>query len=286
MLRKRHEEGGAPVGELTDPALGTDEGDLGDGDSSAETENTESRQPPDAVPYSRFKEVNDKLRTFKPFEELVALGYDADSLRRLANWELEFSRDPASAWMTIAETIGDLPTEVREAITSNRGSAVASAPGSNDGKPADDSEVPGWFKPFAEKLERATSVADMTTAERQQSARDRLLDGVLARWDELDKADKIEVPKETKLAYITAVANSGVASTAEELIQIARRDALSFRESVLKGAVKRESSGPRSVPSGGPGSTGNETLAPPKTLEEATARARQAMENGTLVNAE
>lgn len=251
-------------------------------DSSAGTQNTDTGQgngPPETIPYARFKEVNDALR---PFKELEARGYSADQLQRLVEWEQEFEADPGNAWLRIADQIkGNLPDPVKQALD-----AIVAAPPA--GKPdsvgeGDSDKPPKWFsevverdiKPLKEDLEQRRQNDEM-------ARRDGILNSILQLWDEADKKDKIETPRATMLTYISSAAASGEANTAEEVFDLARKQALGYRESVLKGAVQpgQGPTPPASVP--GSGAPAGAPPITPKTFEEARALAKAAAEQGRL----
>src|SRR5262245_46832489 len=97
------------------PASGTGETTSGDDQTppagAQNTDNESGGTPPETIPYSRFKEVND---AYRPYKELSDVGYDADSLRQLAEFETSFKVDPVSTWLAVAANIDGLPQEMKD----------------------------------------------------------------------------------------------------------------------------------------------------------------------------
>jgi hypothetical protein len=262
-------------------ALGTGETDGTGGTSSAGTQNTDTGaggQPPETIPYSRFKEVNDAYSELKPFKELADTGYDADSLRQLAEFEAGFRADPVSTWYAIATQIDDMPEEVRSIAQQHLSGETTSAT-PTDQTPRQNQEgeeIPEWAKPLTQNLEQL-SAAERARQEREVSdANNQLLDGILQQWKKLDEADELpSLDDRKKLTYI--VAHSRGARDVSEILQNARGEWLETREEMLGSAIKpgANAGAPRSVPSGGaPVNTAGE----PKTLAEASARAKARLE--------
>lgn len=255
--------------------------------------------PPQTIPYTRFKEVNDARREIEsrlePYTELEAMGYGPEDLRRLADWETQYALDPTGTWLQHATTLDDLPQEVKDAVAKHASSGSQGtgesgpAASSGDGEPgggapqAESGEPPEWAKPL---------IADFTSrkeAEVRQANSDAL-DGLLSQWDDLDKADglvdsdgKSLTPMESKLAHIGAAAR--VATSHDELLQLARGDFLRSRESILgtqAGFVRNGDTPPKTVPGGGTGSVPPNAPEPPKTLDQARKLAEAAMSTGSL----
>ena len=160
------EQGGAPA-----PGTGTPPETVQTTTPPAEAENTDTGEqtggPPDSVPYSRFKEVNDQLRDFK---ELEGFGYDADSLRQLAMWGAQFDQNPVDSWLSIAKELGDdMPPEVREAVAGYlEGQSMTVQPQQAD----QDSEPPPWAQELKQRM-------DDRDAANEQSARAQMLDSIV-----------------------------------------------------------------------------------------------------------
>ena len=262
--------------------LGTGETD-GNGDaSSAGTENTDmgaDGTPPDTIPYSRFKEVNDAYRTVAPFKELADEGYDADSLRQLAEFEAGFRADPVSTWYAIATQIEGMPDDVKTIAQQHLGdsstptSPTDLTPGKDD---QEDGEIPEWARPLAQGVEQL-SAAERQRQERETSdANNQLLDGIIQSWKKQDESDDIQsLDDRNMLTFI--VAHSRGARNVDEILANARGEWLSLREQMLGSAIKpgATAGAPRPVPSGGaPVNTAGE----PKTLAEASARAKARLE--------
>jgi hypothetical protein len=111
----------------------------------------------------------------------------------------------------------------------------------------------------------------------QSQETQQILDNMIQQWTELDKKDGIEIPDKHKLNFIAGA--SGSAETIEEIIQIARAEALEMLE-LGRGTLQLPPKGPNPVPSG----TSAPSAPPvaPKTLKEATALARADFESGRL----
>lgn len=279
---------------ITDPASGTGL-DLGQGPPAtpAAAQNTDTGgSPPAAIPYSRFKEVNDARRELeeahRPYADLRQQGYEPDDLHRLVQWELEFTQNPAEAWLATAASIMDqLPDTVQQAIQEARGAAPPTgAPTTGTPAPAaqTDGDPPDWFKPYAEDIkareqrEREAEVA--RTQADAQAAASGLLDRMIEGWTELDKRDNISSLDTTKLTHIIA------ASQGEDdpvrCLTTARENWLAERENVLSGAIRPSGSGsPRPVPNGGSGgATPQHDVPRARTVGEASKRAMAAIQAG------
>lgn len=246
-------------------------------DPSAGTLNTETGQPPtggppDAIPYSRFKEVNDRYAAVREYEDLARLGLDADSLRNLAEFEATMMQDPVGTWMSVAGNIEGLPQEVKDVIARHRESgqdpaATGQPPQPQQPQPADPQqpttdEPPTWAQPLIE---------DYTTRQQQeeQQARSQMLDSILSQWRTADEAAGIKPPPDSvMLSFIAAHAQSG--TTPEEIAVNARTAAMAWRAEVLQNEIRPPSGpgagAPRPVPASGAPAGTPQT---PKTLEEA-----------------
>src|SRR3990167_1159436 len=193
---------------------------------------TEGRQgPPETIPYSRFKEVNDQLGELRPFKELADVGYDADSLRQLAEFDATFRARPIDTWLQIATQL-DLPAELKSAIEAHATSdqtPTGKAAASDGAK--DDGEIPEWAKKLQGKFEEQEE-------KELRTERQALLDGLLAKWTEMDGADGIKtIGDDKKLTYIMAHAtNSG---STEDILNGARKEWLDVREEILESAVRK-----------------------------------------------
>jgi hypothetical protein len=238
----------------------------------AEAQNTDTEQPtggpPDNVPYSRFKEVNDQLRSFK---ELEQLGYDADSLRQLAQWGAQFDQNPVDSWMAVANELGDdLPPEVREAVSAHLGTQEQTA----QPQQPEDGDQPAWAKELKERL-------DTRDAADEQAARAQMLDSLVSKWKTADQKDGIPtIPVEKIYTYISG--NAPGATNEDELFDLARKEFLDTREFILQGSVVKpgDTRAPVTVP--GSGAPVQEAPPRPKTLAEATAAALSDAQAGTL----
>jgi hypothetical protein len=264
-------ESGAPA-----PGTGQQSQEAPAADSSAGTENAETDQssgPPDNVPYSRFKEVNDQLR---PFKEVEQLGYDANSLRQLAEWGVQFDNNPVDSWLSLAKELDDLPPDVKAAVEAHLGNQeapVQQQTSQPQGQQKDDEEPPSWAKELKERL-------DQREAEEAKAEREQTLDKLVSDWKEQDKKDGIASPKDTTiLTFINA--NTGLAKTLPELLEMARKEWLDDRTATLTGSVRQEGHG---APSAVPGSGAPVQEAPPKprSLEEVNKQIEQAIAAGTF----
>ena len=251
------------------PAPGT-----GDGEAqtppAAEPKTTDTSGPPETIPYGRFKEVNDALR---PYKELEEFGYSPDDLRQLAEWDAAFQNDPAGTWLEIAKQL-DMPDEVKEAImrhqeASTTDSAPVTPPGEKPKEGEQEEEKPpAWAQEILD-WKRETDKAD------EDAAFDEMLTGVVSWWKEEDKKQGISTPDEQMLSLIIAHSAKGGYDTIEKLQDAARKDRLSLREADLKPITELPRS-PTPVP--GDGAISPNVPAAPKTLSEASALARVALE--------
>lgn len=261
------ENTGAPVeGTGGDPASQTTEPPAG----ATNTDTSQSAGPPETIPYARFKEVNDRLSEVKDYEPLAQMGYTADSLRGLAEFEAQFTVDPVETWLAFAENIDALPDDVKDAIARHRDESEGQPPTTPQNTPSD--EPPAWAQPLiSDHQQRQVQAED--------NARKQALDSMLNLWAEADKTDGVrETPMNVKLSFIAAHAGSG--TTPEGIVQSAREAAMGYRNEIL-GNESRPPNGPnaagspRPVPPSGaiPASSGTE----PKTFEEAREAAMAYM---------
>jgi hypothetical protein len=248
----------------------------------AEASNTDGQSTPETIPYARFKEVND---AYRPFKELTDQGYDADSLRRLAEWEQAFSSDPSGSWLSLAGQIEGLPEPVLEAIRqANGASETPPAPqgsGSETPPPPEEdySKPPEWAEPLIQDYHQRVQ-----QGERQ--ARDEVLNDILTKWDEMDKADGLVddqgrsiVPANIRLSFIAGAAGS--ATSQEQILETARKEALEMLE-VGRRSLRVPSGGDAPRPVSGSAAVTPAPPITPKTLEEASRLAKADIEAGRL----
>lgn len=239
---------------------------------------------PETIPYSRFKEVNDELATLKGFRPLVEVGYDADSLRQLAEFETSFKTDPVTTWLSIAAQIDGLPREMRDmaqrhlddpAPGGSRMSASESF-GQDDGS-SDGGGIPEWARDLNDRLDRLDE-SDQQRMRREQTAEtNRKLDGLMAQWRQIDEQNGLKSPSEKQmLTFIIGHARG--AESEEAILNQARAEWLELREDTLGSAIKPGGLGaPLSVPGGGAAAPAN-VAGEPKTLVEASMRAKARLE--------
>jgi hypothetical protein len=251
------------TGETPDPGVtppaGESNTDTGDGGT------------PDTIPYSRFKEVNDAYGELRQYEGLASAGYDADSLRQLAEFEAGFRTDPVQTWMRVAANIEDLPPEVAQVIQQHMGAAPAGKPEGTPPAGQEDEQMPEWARKLQEKTDTLLETEQQRQTREQTEASDRLLNGIMDQWKKADQADDMDPLDERKmLTYIVAHARG--AGSPEQILEAARKEYLDTREFVLGSTVKPGTGGgvPRTVPSGGAPANGSPE---PKTLAEASKRA-------------
>src|SRR4030095_7615009 len=128
----------------------------------AEAINTDTGQqgPSETVPYSRFKEVNDQLRSYKTLED--EHGYDADSLRQLAEWADRFDQDPVQSWLSVGAQLEGLSPSVGAAIQSAiQGGASQPATGQTpqtpsypEGNQDQEEDTPEWARELMSRVDR------------------------------------------------------------------------------------------------------------------------------------
>lgn len=259
---------------------------------SAGTQNADmpGGTPPESVPYSRFSEVVQERNLLRervaPFEELAETGYTAEELRRLADWETQFAQDPVRLWFAVAQGL-DLPEGVKQAIVTAQGNgseagspatppAVAQTPAA---QPPKAEEVPEWGQKLLEKEKQREEQAT-------RDAQKRTLDSVVQKWKEKDTADMQagtlsgETDLKDMLTYIAAEAEN--ASSVDEIVELARAAFFEARDRILRPTVTQpgERRGPLAVPGGA--APAGQTPQPPKTMAEATALAKAAIEAGHI----
>lgn len=274
--------------EVTPPAPGT-----GDGEPQVDDEQTPPgaepvvQTDPGPVPYARFREVNEAKKAaeeaIQPFQELTDLGYDADNLHRLVQWEQEAQQDPVGWAINFVKDNPNLDPRVKAAIEEAVKEEPAETPPAGepptDQTPKEDDAPPTWAKPIVEDYE-ARAAAE---AQRVQS---EAFDAILSAWDKLDADDDISTPKTAKLAYMMSAANAGAVEPIE-ILRTAREDFLASREEILTGvvtpALRNGETAPRTVPGGGGGTTVLTPAPAPKTLDEARKMAEEAEARGGLV---
>lgn len=267
FVRETPEAGGAPAVQGTGEAVPT----------ATTQQPPPGAQPvadggqPGPIPYSRFKEVNDAKNTLEermqPFADLEDLGYPADELQRLAQWEQEYMQDPVGVWLRQAEQIDGFPEELKAAITAHAATG-AQGNGSTDGPPAPTGasseagdEPPEWARPLIQDHQ--------TRQEREQAeAISSFYDGLVSAWKDLDKEQSISTPDEAIHAHLAAASPN--AGSAEELLRTARETWLAVRSATL-GAEIRPPGRTGTVPQSVPGSVGSVSAPPvrPRTLQEA-----------------
>jgi hypothetical protein len=255
-------EGGAPV--VTPPAPVP----------SAGTQNTDTVQPgdPGPVPYTRFKEVNDRYNQLRGYEELAQYGYDPDSLGRLAAFEAGYISDPTGTIGALVDEL-DLPEEAKASIKEALGTPSTPAGGVNG---TEDEGTSSLSPEDRELLDWAKSARERET----ERAREAQLDSVVNAWKAMDKTDRLESPDDVRiLTEISAAAARGGFRTHEELAAAARDGYMRERERILGTAVQRNGRGtpPPALPEGGA------LPAPPqrfRTLADANKVVKAALERG------
>lgn len=259
-----------------DVASGTGS-DSAEVDSSAETLNTDSQGgPPETVPYSRFKEVNDR---YTPFRELEKVGYDADSLRQLAVWNSSFTNDPVGTWLDLATKIDGMPDEVRSAIeAAMNGESVTDYDDESEEATTDsDEEMPEWARDIQERQAQADAREAAAAAKAEEEGRMETLNWILKEWDtRIETMDLEPVDEKRKLSFIAGAA--GTSSDPQKILDEAFDDWMNVREGA-QSHIHR--SGPVPTPKAVPGGaavTGADKPAP-KTFEEANQLAFGAWEN-------
>jgi hypothetical protein len=204
--------------------------------------------PPETIPYSRFSEVNGRLRDLQPYEVLQTMGIDPDSAVRLASFEQEYMRDPRGTLSALIDQQSDLPDSQKTALkalldpSGSVGDVARTPEGNGDDPvqlPAEDRELLDWAR-------------NARSRESEQESQARL-DLVVRHWQQQDERDGITVPPRQRLLYIQGAAGSGQQfQTLEQLSDAARAQFLEDRDLTLGSAVTHRGTGtPRTVPSGG-----------------------------------
>lgn len=236
-------------------------GDVNPNDGSGST-------PPEAIPYARFKEVNDQLRSYK---ELEKLGYDVDSLRQLATWEQQFSQDPVTNWLSVARNLEGLPEVVVMALKDYFDEPYTEEEDDSEGEEEEQEQDP--------EVRATVEWAKAKQAEEVQQHRMKLLNEIMEDWAKQNRNEKLEVLSENvMLTFIAGAAGTG--STKEEILKNARETWLEARNLALSTVVRPG----RGVPvpaSGGAAPTGSGPIRA-KDFNEANALARAALEKGLL----
>jgi hypothetical protein len=251
-----------------DLAAGTESADDSDLLSSAETLNTDSEdgEDPGPIPYARFKEVNDQYKELKPFAELTEYGYDADSLRQLAEFDARFQSDPVGMWLSVGDQL-DLPDTVKAAIQAE------ATGGRSPAKPQGGPDVPDEPLDRVAQLEKRL---DEKEAAETQAQWNQTLDELMTKWRKADKADELteSPPDEVMLTYIEKHAQG--AKDLDDIVVRARGAHTEYLDKLMGGAIKKGGRKKAPVPSGG-SPPANQPEAP-KTLAEASRLARIELE--------
>jgi hypothetical protein len=227
---------------------------------------------PENIPYARFKEVNDQLR---PYKELERVGYDADSLHRLAEWELRFQQNPVENWLSVAKNL-ELPEEIKEAILTHYGE-------SDDGD-YDEDEGEEEATAIPEDYEEVRDYVRTKKAEEVQQGRVAVLNEILDLWAKDDVAAGLkpeeQLSEQQKLTFIAGSAGTG-GNTTKGIAEAARGEWLKVRQLAQGSMVKPGGPGvPRAVP-GSAAPTGSERPVP-RTFDEMNKLIKAAEAAGTL----
>jgi hypothetical protein len=268
---------GTPSGEGAAPGSGT--GGEGEGDrSSAGTSNTDRSDPPQTVPYSRFAEVNDRLRDLRPYERLAELGIEPEAAERLANFEAAYTQDPRGTITHVVDSIADLPDATKAAVKA----LLMQEAGLSDGDGASRAEGDGeeGSQSTAEMREVVEFVRNEKSA-REQADRDARLDVVVNHWVAQDNEDGVKTSNKTRLTYIQAAAARGEGfQTLEELADVARKDWLEERDAQLGATIQTGRTGsPLRVPARG--AVPSPEIVP-KTMDEARKAIMADIQAGRL----
>jgi hypothetical protein len=252
------------------PAPGTEEGAA----PPAGAINTETQpggqQPPETIPYPRFKEVNDQLAELRDFRPLVEAGYTPDDLSTLASFGLAYDADPIGTWAKMAEGL-DLPQELKDQLAAHVGTQGSQPEGEGNGQtPPETSSDPRLEALWQRDQERA--------AAEERDAQDKVLDGILGHWSEMDKRDGIEVPDTVKLTFVMPALGAGGNLSVQQYAESARQAYLSHRDEILQSAVRTGPS-PRPVPGGGAAPTGAQKFG---DLRAASRQAAEDIKAGRL----
>jgi hypothetical protein len=259
---------GAPDATPTPPAAEPTTPDSGDGGRT-----------PESIPYARFKEVNDRYAALRPFEDLTSLGYDADSLRRLAEFEAAYVQDPIGTVESLARTL-DLPQSVIDGIVAARAGSSDSTPVVEDEGDEQAPPAPPALSP--EDKQRLEYVDQLRQREAEATANAQL-QSVISAWDDMDKADEHATPERLKLMAIAETLRNPPAGvqlrTYEDVARAARSVVMEYRDEQLGAVIRTGSRGTPSLPGGAP------APAPPikfSNIREATRAAQAAIERGEL----
>jgi hypothetical protein len=244
------------------------------------TDTSQAGGPPEAIPYARFKEVNDRLSSLKGYEELAQYGYDPDSLGRLAAFEAQYMTDPIGTWKRLSDDL-DLPQELKDMVDRldiQSNPSAASAP-EGGGTPSGESTPPG--ADLDPRVQKAIDFIERQEAAEAEKANEQVLDSVISHWDKLDKEVGLDTPLHIKLAMVSAAAAQGDFTSIEQLAENARKMVVDFRDQTLGSVVgsRRTGGQPLAVPGGGPGAT------PPQkfgNLREASKAAAADLQAGRL----
>lgn len=277
------------------PGTGGDAPPANDPSQSAGTKNTDGGSgTSDAVPYARFKEVNDRLRAF------LDLG-DYESLAKLVAWEDDYRRNPVNNWLSIASAMtNDLPpviVQALERVRAGRPERLAvgrERPRDDDDDGDDDMDgdaPPAWAEDLRDEVRAVRTSREQEAAERRAAEEAReteaRLKRIVARWREADKTEQVyadpdrETPEDT--IYRQVAMYSGGSRSEEQIFERARtgwkEDGKIWMDSNVKPPPRGET--PRTVPGSTP-PAGTE-VAKPRTLEEAAALAVALDAEGKLV---
>jgi hypothetical protein len=219
----------------------------------------------------------------KDYEFFVENGYDPDSLGRLAAFEAQYLRDPKTTIGALIDGLEDLPPETKAAINQHLGVELQGGTPPGPGAPSEDGASSSLSTEDRQTLQRFREREAQEQRQAQDQEQNQKLDVVVNAWKAKDTEDNIASPPEHRvLAFVSAAAARGGYRTLNDLADMARADWLEERDRVLGDAVqgsRREGQPPPALP----GSTANG--APPikaRTLSEASALARAAMESGNL----
>ena len=242
------------------------------------TDTDDGGRAPESIPYARFKEVNDRYAALRPYEDLAGLGYDADSLRRLAEFEAAYVQDPIGTVESLARTL-ELPQGVIDGI-------MAAKAGSSDDEPPvgneEGDQPPAVPQLSPEDKQRLDYVDQLREREREATANAQL-QSVISAWDDLDKADEHVTPERLKLMAIAETLRNpphGVElRTYEDVAKAARQVVIEYRDEQLGAAIRTGTRGTPSLPGSAPAPS------PPirfGNIREATRAAQAAIERGEL----
>jgi len=217
------------------------------------TETPGQQGPPEAIPYARFKEVNDRLAELKGDEELAQYGYDPDSLGRLAAFEAQYMTDPVATVARMVEDL-DVPQELKDQLTSLAGKPAGSSTPSQTPEGGGTPEPPATdTSHLPPDVQEKLRWIDQKQAEEAQQANEAVLDSVLSHWDNLDREANLETPKHVQLAFVSAAAAGGGFTNTQQLAEMARGQLMAYRDSTLGAVVgSGRAGGAPALPGGGP----------------------------------